>query len=348
MTLNNHIEFYKTLYNIWNFRLGLSHEQKNAIVPHSIELFNVNNIKKYSKSWWEKTNLYHIKTLISSTSDKELQRLSPPASKSNLKGQRIQAKSRDGTTVYGYIATQTKKPKALIVIGYGAYGIPTNMGSFKNRWAPLLASDWAICVGFLRGGGDHTEAWGKAGRREGRTRTLEDFESIVRQAQHMYAIPPEKTTIYGRSAGGLLVGGTLTNHPEGSLMGSIYTEVPYVDELRTTTNSQLPLTVLEYDEFGNPRDRLEDFLSVGLLSPADSATVIKTPNIFVLARTAVHDSQVFAYEPLKWIRRLRKNGEVPKICIVDRNAGHFTAPDTQLQQWSLDCAILDSWTSTSS
>jgi oligopeptidase B len=164
----------------------------------------------------------------------------------------------------------------------------------------------------------------------------------------MYAIPPEKTTIYGRSAGGLLVGGTLTNHPDGSLMGSIYTEVPYVDELRTTTNSDLPLTVLEYDEFGNPRDRLEDFLSVGLLSPADSATIIKTPSIFVFARTAAHDSQVFAYEPLKWIRRLRKSGGAPKICIVDRNAGHFTAPDTQLQQWSLDCAILDSWTSASS
>ena len=278
--------------------------------------------------------------------DKELQRLSPPL-KQDLKGQRIQAKSHDGTIVHGYIATKVKKPKALLVIGYGAYGIPTNMGSFKNRWAPLLDSDWAICVGFLRGGGDHTEAWGKAGRREGRTRTLEDFESIVRQAQHMYSIPPEKTTIYGRSAGGLLVGGTLTNHPDGSLMGSIYTEVPYVDELRTTTNSDLPLTVLEYDEFGNPRDCLEDFLSVGLLSPADSATVIKTPNVFVLARTAVHDSQVFAYEPLKWIRRLRKNGGAPKICIVDRNAGHFTAPDTQLQQWSLDCAILDSWTSRS-
>jgi protease II len=277
--------------------------------------------------------------------DKELQRLSPPAPKGELKGQRIQAKSLDRTVVHGYIASKTKKPKALLVIGYGAYGIPTNMGSFKNRWAPLLESDWAICVGFLRGGGDHTEAWGKAGRREGRTKTLEDFETIIRQAQHLYSIPPEKTAIYGRSAGGLLVGGTLTNHPDGSLMSCVYTEVPYVDELRTTTNSELPLTVLEYDEFGNPRERLEDFLSVGLLSPADSATVIKTPNIFVLARTAVHDSQVFAYEPLKWIRRLRKSGGAPKVCIVDRNAGHFTAPDTQLQQWSLDCAILDSWTS---
>lgn len=75
MSVDNHIEFYKTLYNIWNYKLGLSYEQKNAIVPHSVELFNVNNTKKYSKNWWEKTNLYHIKTLISSTSDKELQRL---------------------------------------------------------------------------------------------------------------------------------------------------------------------------------------------------------------------------------------------------------------------------------
>ena len=75
MSLENHVEYYKTLYNLWNYKLGLSLEQQNAIVPSSVKLFTVNNKKTYSKNWWEKTNLQLINTLITSSSDKELQRL---------------------------------------------------------------------------------------------------------------------------------------------------------------------------------------------------------------------------------------------------------------------------------
>ena len=63
------------MYNLWNYKLGLSLEQQNAIVPSSVKLFTVNNKKTYSKNWWEKTNLQLINTLITSSSDKELQRL---------------------------------------------------------------------------------------------------------------------------------------------------------------------------------------------------------------------------------------------------------------------------------
>lgn len=263
-----------------------------------------------------------------------------------LEGTRISATSQDGTKAYGYVAWKRGTvPTKLMMIGYGAYGIPTSVGSFQHRWAPLLESGWMVGVTFLRGGGDHTPEWGKVGRREGRHLTLDDFEALLKATQSHFSIKPSKTCIYGRSAGGLLVGGLLARHPNGSLFRGIYTEVPYVDELRTTTNPDLPLTVLEYNEFGNPKGRLEDFLSVGLLSPADSATVLKTPSIFVLVRTASNDSQVFAYEPLKWIRRLRKQapkGE-PKLCLVDRHGGHFTSPDMQLQSWTLDMALLDSW-----
>lgn len=261
--------------------------------------------------------------------------------------ERIEGRSAiDYEPVHGIIAyLKQKRPDHLLVIGYGAYGMPTSVGSVMNRWAPLLENGWAIAYGFLRGGGDHTEAWAKAGRREGRVLTIGDFEGIIRSAQMKLDISPEHTIIYGRSAGGLLVGGTLTNHPEGYLMSGIYTEVPYVDELRTTTNKDLPLTTLEYNEFGNPSERLEDFLSVGLLSPADAATTCLSPSIFVLTRTAENDSQVYAYESLKWIGRLRKNAKTgaPKLCIVERGQGHFTPPEKTLEQWTVDCALLDAW-----
>jgi hypothetical protein len=271
-----------------------------------------------------------------------------PKVPTTLVGRRIQSFSFDNVTVHGYVAhSRYEAPRKLLVIGYGAYGLPTGVGSFKQRWAPLLENGWAVAVAFVRGGGDHTDAWGYAGRRGDRENTFQDFLAIIRKCQYMFKIAPKHTAIYGRSAGGLLMGGALGKHPDGGLMGAIYTEVPYVDVLRTTTNDELPLTVLEYDEFGNPRMRLEDFLDVGLMSPADSATLLKTPNVFVLARTAVHDSQVFAYEPLKWIRRLREHAPkgAPKLCVVNRHAGHFTAPDIQYDQWSLDCAMLDAWVS---
>jgi prolyl oligopeptidase PreP (S9A serine peptidase family) len=271
-----------------------------------------------------------------------------PILPTGLETHRFSTKSFDGTEVYGIYTFQTgQKPTKCLVIGYGAYGMPTSVGSVVHRWAPLVQNGWAIVHTFLRGGGDHTEAWAKAGRRDGRNKTIDDFISLIYSVQTKLKISPKKTAIYGRSAGGLLVGGTLGRVPEGSLVSAVYTEVPYVDELRTTTNPDLPLTTLETNEFGAPSMRLEDFVSVGRLSPADTAAVKAAPNVFVWARTAEHDSQVFAYEPIKWVRRLRAVGGVqakgPKIVVVEKGQGHFTPPDATVHQWSLDCAVLDAW-----
>lgn len=277
---------------------------------------------------------------------KRLELLSP-GMPTGLISHRFQAKSQDGTIVYGILTFQEGiKPRHLLMMGYGAYGLETPATLVTRRWAPLLQEGWCIGNTFLRGGGDHTEEWGKVGRRAGRVKTLQDFEALVKKAQQNLHIGSEDTVIYGRSAGGLLVGGTLTNHPDGLLMGAVYAEVPYVDELRTTTNPELPLTSLEYNEFGAPLLCLQDFISVAQLSPADSAAVTASPKVFVFARTAENDSQVFAYESVKWIRRLRfsagKNG-FPKICLVEKGQGHFTPPERMMEQWSLDAAILNAW-----
>lgn len=272
--------------------------------------------------------------------------LQAPVTPTPLSTERFEGKSADDTKVFGIITKMIDtKPKALLVIGYGAYGLPTAIGSVMQRWAPLVKRGWAIAHTFLRGGGDHTEAWAKAGRRCGRAKTVDDFLALVVAAQEKTGVSPSKTTIYGRSAGGLLVGESLNRNPNGEAFSAIYTEVPYVDELRTTTNPSLPLTTLEYNEFGAPAMRLEDFLFVARTSPADSATVLKTSSVLVYARTAEHDSQVYTYEPIKWVRRLRGNAPdgAPKVCVVERGQGHFTPPDLAAQQAALDFAILDAW-----
>jgi protease II len=272
--------------------------------------------------------------------------LQAPVIPTPLSTERFQARSTDGTQVFGILTNMTdSKPKALLVVGYGAYGLPTAIGSIMQRWAPLVKRGWAIAHTFLRGGGDDTEAWAKAGRRSGRAKTVDDFLALVFAAQQETGVSASKTVIYGRSAGGLLVGESLNRNPNGEAFGAIYTEVPYVDELRTTTNPSLPLTTIEYNEFGAPALRLEDFLFVARTSPADSATVLSTPSVLVYARTAEHDSQVYAYEPIKWIRRLRANAPdgAPKVCVVESEQGHFTPPDSAAHQAALDLAILDAW-----
>ena len=276
----------------------------------------------------------------------ELQQMTPVIP-TGFKIKRFSTTSFDGTVVYGAIVYKASSEiRHCLVTGYGAYGIETNAGGIASRWFPLLENNWCIVITFIRGGGDHTEEWGKEGRRYGRIKSVEDFKSLIQQIQRANKITPEHTVIYGRSAGGLLMGITLAENPKGNLMRGVFTEVPYVDLLRTTTNPSLPLTELEYNEFGNPNERLEDFITNGLLSPADSASIVGAPNILVLARTAENDSQVFTYESLKWIRRLRSHDTVksaPKLCIVERGQGHFTPPDETIQQWAIDCAILDAW-----
>ena len=258
---------------------------------------------------------------------------------------RGQTESADGTKVH-YILAQSKKikkPTKLLIVGYGAYALQTYVGMLKRRWGPWMEAGWAVAVGYIRGGGDHDERWAQAGRRWGRKKTHEDMEAVIRAVQKSCSVGPRQSCIYGRSAGGYLVGALLARNPGGELFRGVYTEVPYMDVLQTTTNPSLPLTRIEYGEFGNPAESLADFIYVGLTSPATAAAAQSCPEVFVLARTAAHDSQVYTYEAIKWIRRLRTNapyGEA-KVCIVEGGQGHFTPPESEAEQYGLDLALVE-------
>lgn len=232
------------------------------------------------------------------------------------------AKSRDGTRVPVVFVSSVKDPHHILVIGYGAYGVPTHMGT--DRWRPLLTRGWAVCYILVRGGGDHDDAWAEAGRREQKVRSVEDFEAGIRSLRY----DPEDVVIYGRSAGGYLVGTTLARHADGDLFRTVYTEVPYVDVLSTTSNRSLPLTQLEFDEFGNPRERPQDTQALLDLSPIQALPTTGAPRVSVLCRTALHDKEVFAYESMKWITVLQEAQRdsihaSPKVLAISKDAGHF-------------------------
>jgi hypothetical protein len=256
--------------------------------------------------------------------------------------------SADGVTVpYGY-ATIRAKPRGLLVYMYGAYGSPTVPGNVLERWGPLLESGWAIGYAFVRGGGDGGWAWAEAGRRTERIRAIEDAEACVAALRRRLGVDAAHTAIYGRSAGGILMGTLANRHPAADLFGMVYAEVPYVDVLQTTTNPALPLTELEYDEFGDPANRMEDLAFWIKYSPTTNVPAGGIPDLKVLCRTGANDTQVYAYEPVKWIRLLRGSSQKvgsPKLLALKAGQGHFYTQNEQTIARAIDMAVLDHWLS---
>jgi oligopeptidase B len=262
------------------------------------------------------------------------------------------AESKDGTRVpFVLIGPNDHPARGLLVIGYGAYGMATGMGT--GRWEPLLKDGWAVAIGLWRGGGDHTPEWEDAGRVHGRIRTLEDAEAVVREARRRAGVPARATVLYGRSAGGLWVGGLVAKYPDGDLFGGAYMEVPYLDVLRTVTNRTLPLTDIETEEFGLPEARLSDFASALQWSPMELLLARgqhqhsakgdelllsqKRPiKVWQLVRTGANDSEVYPYESAKWVARC---GERALLAFQSRQ-GHFVSGAVGLEQRALDLAIV--------
>jgi hypothetical protein len=251
-------------------------------------------------------------------------------------GECFVAKSTDGTHVPYYLIKPSDTPaKGLLVIGYGAYGLSTPL--MTQRWWPLLQRGWALAIGMWRGGGDHTPEWEDAGRVHGREVVLEDAEAVVRAARRATGVPAAKTVLYGRSAGGLWVGGLVTKYPGGELAACAYMEVPYLDALRTTTNRKLPLTEIETDEFGLPEQSLADFASILRWSPMERMPAGGIPGVAQIVRTGLNDSEVLAYESAKWIVRSKNPAAV---LAVEGDQGHFVSGSTGREQQAQDLAVL--------
>lgn len=256
-----------------------------------------------------------------------------------------EAKSLDETKVPYILVQKSKAVTGLMCIAYGAYNIPT--GISLSRWKPYLDSGWAICFAMVRGGGDYGDQWAEDARRDKKYKSVEDVECVIRSAQSYTKLGAKETCLYGRSAGGYIVGAVCAHHPRGDLIGAAYAEVPYVDILRTTTNPSLPLTILEYDEFGNPAEKLSDLQTILRLSPVDSLSAQGAPGVFVVATTSTNDREVLPYECVKWILKLRGFPEkMPgqlKLLRIQRDHGHFVSGAVGITQKAEDFILLQTY-----
>ena len=231
------------------------------------------------------------------------------------------------------------RPRALLVEAYGAYGVSARR-AYPVRWLPYIAAGWAIAYVSPRGGREGGDAWWDAARTALRKKTtFDDTAAAIQALQRTLRISPAATVFFGRSAGGWLAANIAQAH--GELVAAVYAEVPYVDVLRTTTNPTLPLTRLEYDEFGDPASRPEEYRALQAISPVDTVPT-GGPQPLLVIRTALHDMQVLPYEALKWAARLRLAGWQRVYVGIDHDGGHFAAAKSMAEQRAEDAALLES------
>jgi cephalosporin-C deacetylase-like acetyl esterase len=250
------------------------------------------------------------------------------------------AKSKDGTKVPYTLVwnAKKKKPKHLFVEGYGSYGMSSRR-SYPIMRLAWLQKGYACAVSFARGGREDGDRWYDGGRTPLRKQnTFDDTAAVIQTIQDKYLFSQTRTIFYGRSAGGLLAANIAHQYPH--LVGAVYAEVGYLDVLRTTSNPNLPLTQMEYDEFGDPLRRPDEFRALQKFSPVDTVPLHTKQSPIIVVKTALLDSQVLPYETLKWAKKLRANGWTVYVGID--KGGHFVSNSSLYRSVAEDAVILTS------
>lgn len=210
------------------------------------------------------------------------------------------------------------QPAPLYLYGYGAYGESLDPW-FSHARLSLLERGFIFAIAHVRGGGEMGEAWYRAGKLEHKANTFGDFIAVAETLVASGLTQPEKLAISGGSAGGLLIGAVLNRRPD--LFGAAIAEVPFVDVLNSMLNPDLPLTVTEYDEWGDPRDP-EVHARIQGYAPYENVRAQLYPPLLVVA--GYHDSRVQYWEAAKWVARLRATKADDHLLLLktEMSAGH--------------------------
>jgi oligopeptidase B len=209
----------------------------------------------------------------------------------------------------------------ILLYGYGSYGISIDPAFASDRLS-LLDRGFAFAIAHIRGGGDLGKPWHDAGKMLKKMNTFTDFTTC---AEHLIAhryTSPERLAINGRSAGGLLMGAVVNLRPD--LFAAVVAGVPFVDSLNTALDATLPLTVGEYEEFGDP-GKLEFYEYMKSYSPYENVRAQDYPAILITA--GLNDPRVSYWEPAKWAAKLRAMKTDQRVLLLKTNmgSGHFGA-----------------------
>jgi len=240
----------------------------------------------------------------------------------DYRSERLWAIARDGTKVPVSLVyhKDTKKDgnSPLLLYGYGSYG--SNMEpSFSSTRLSLLDRGFIYAIANIRGGSEMGRHWYEDGKLLKKKNTFYDFIDCAEYLVKNKYTNPSKLFAAGGSAGGLLVGAVVNLRPD--LFKGILASVPWVDVVTTMLDESIPLTTVEFDEWGNPinKEYYEYMLSY---SPYDNVKAKDYPALYVT--TGLHDSQVQYFEPAKWVAKLRELKTDKNLILleVDMESGH--------------------------
>jgi oligopeptidase B len=243
----------------------------------------------------------------------------------NYLSERIFAESPDGTMVPVSLVYRKDMKKdgqnPLFLYAYGSYGSSRDP-SFRSTRLSLLDRGFIYAIAHIRGGGEMGRYWYEQGKLLNKKNTFYDF---IACAEHLIAekyTAADKLVIQGGSAGGLLMGAVSNMRPD--LFEIVLAHVPWVDVVTTMLDESIPLTVNEFEEWGNPKDK-EYYEYMKSYSPYDNVEAKAYPNMLIT--TSLNDTRVMFWEPAKWTARLRANKTDNNILLLKTNmgAGHSGA-----------------------
>lgn len=238
--------------------------------------------------------------------------------------------------------TPPRVPAPCVLYGYGAYEHSVDP-AFSSLRLSLLDRGVVYAVAHVRGGGEMGRAWYEDGKLRAKPHTFSDFLACAHFLVDRGFTAPDRLAARGGSAGGLLVGAVLNREP--GLFRAAVAEVPFVDCCTTMLDETLPLTVGEWEEWGNPAADPEAYAVIKSYSPYDNVPTtairgapVRLPS--VLATAGLHDARVGYWEPAKWVARLREAD--PDALVVLRTelvAGHG-GPSGRYDAWREEALVV--------
>ncbi|MEU6743131.1 S9 family peptidase [Streptosporangium sandarakinum] len=228
------------------------------------------------------------------------------------------ATASDGTRVPISIVVRkgTERPAPTLLYGYGSYEVSIDP-SFSIPRLSLLDRGFVFAIAHIRGGGEMGRRWYEDGKFQQKKNTFTDF---VAAAEHLKAEGWSSSIVArGGSAGGLLMGAVANLAPES--FAGIVAQVPFVDALNTILDPSLPLTVIEWDEWGDPLHNPDVYAYMKSYTPYENVDDRVYPPIFAI--TSLNDTRVFYHEPAKWVAKLRDTARGgPFLLKTEMGAGH--------------------------
>jgi len=291
-----------------------------AASPGNTPDFAVDQVRLTYESMITPDTVYDYDVAARQLITRKVQDIPSGYDKSQYRTERLMAPARDGTMIPVSIVYRAGFPKdrsqPLHLTGYGAYGYGYPPGFSSSRLS-LLDRGFALAIAHIRGGDELGRGWYEAGKLNQRTNTFNDFVDVARFLIDQGYAADGGISASGGSAGGELMGAVVNQAPE--LWRAVVLHVPFVDVLNTMLDTSLPLTPIEWPEWGNPIEDKAAFELIRSYSPYDQINAKAYPPMLVTG--GLNDPRVTYWEPAKWTAKLRATKTDDNLLLLKTNMG---------------------------